>query len=233
MGHGAEVFPNLFHSVTTSRQAAATCGGCAWQLEPMCLAHSSDAAACAGLTQGCPVGEERDRVLRRLSADAVWVDVGDVCIGGTSQPITVADAAVRVRDRFVDRLPRPRPSSQPPNGALTNLPTVFASGQHAGLDSDDFTLLSMPVHVDARPAWTWDFGDGSTLQTTNAGGRYPDTDVAHMFRSPGSYYVAVRTRWEGTFTVDGLGPFDVTGGPVTQQAVLTVTVRDASARLVG
>lgn len=171
------------------------------------------------------------RVLRRIGAGA-WEYVGDVCVGGEHRPVSVADAGARVRDRFLDRLPAPDPSFQPPGGALTNLPTVFASGQREGEQSDDFTLVGLPVHVVASPSWTWRFGDGASLTTTKAGGAYPDTSVTHTYRAAGDVRVRVESAWTGTYTIDGLGPFEVTGGPVTQAATLDVAVREAGGQLV-
>lgn len=171
-------------------------------------------------------------VFRRLSDGAPWEDVGDVCVGESHRPVTVAEAAARVRDRFVDLLPRPAPSYQPPNGALVNLPAVFASGQRDGVMRDDFTLFDLDVRVDAHPSWTWEFGDGTTLRTESAGGRYPDTSVSHTYREAGRLRVSVAASWTGTFTIDGLGPFAVEGGPVTQESGLWLDVREAGGRLV-
>ena len=138
-----------------------------------------------------------------------------------------------MRDRFVDRLPQPEPTYQPRGGALVNLPAVFDSGQRAGERTEEFTLLGMPVTVLARPSWQWDFGDGATTTTSKSGGRYPNTDVAHTYRRAGSRTVTVRAAWTGTFTIDGLGPFAVDGGPVNQSATLDVEVREAGGQLVG
>lgn len=181
----------------------------------------------------CPGGQVRMIVFRKLDPVAVWMSVGEVCVGGNSRPVAVADVGARVRDRFVDLLPKPAPSYQPSEGALVNLPTIFASGQREGVEHDEFELFGMAVHVDAQPSWRWDFGDGDVERTTKAGGRYPDTSVAHTYTGAGARTVTVHASWSGTFTVDGLGPFEVAGGPVTQNATLDVVVREAGGRLVG
>ncbi len=173
------------------------------------------------------------RVLRRVPPATTWDYVGDVCVGGGSRPVAVADVARGVRDRFVDLLPRPDPSYQPPNGALANLPAVFASGQREGVERDSFQLFGLPVRVEAHPSWTWDFGDDERVTTTKAGGAYPDMSVAHTYRRAGPRTVTVATAWTGTFTVDGLGPFEVTGGPVNQEATLALVVHEAGGQLVG
>ena len=214
-----------------SRAAAAACEGCEWQTVSVCVGGGVD-GVCVGSQQGCPDGQYRMRVLRRVPPATAWDHVGNLCVGGASRPVAVAEVGARVRDRFVDLLPPPKPSFQPPDGALVNLPTVFASGQREGERADEFELLGFPVQVVAQPSWTWDFGDGGALTTTEAGGRYPDMSVRHTYREAGQRRVTVTSSWTGTFTVDGLGPFAVTGGPVTQAADLEVTVREAAGQLV-
>jgi hypothetical protein len=234
VGRGGLILPVSFVSETTTRGDAAVCATCEWMLVPMCSHSEVPDSVCAGATAGCPPEQLRERVLRRAAPGGAWQRVGLVCVGGDSRPVLVADVAEQVRDRFVDRLPRPEPRFQPAEGGLTNLPVVFRSGQRDGVRSDDFELLGLPVQVDASPRWTWRWGDGSPpLRTTDAGSRWPDTEVSHRYTAAGRYGVTVVAAWSGTFTVDGLGPFDVEGGPVTQEAELDVVVRDAPAELVG
>jgi hypothetical protein len=232
VGTGRLVLPPTFTSDRTSRDDAAACGTCSWRTQPVCVSEPSQGLPCLASLGGCPGGQYRVSILRRLEPGAQWEDVGQVCVGPGSRPVLVSEAADRVRDRFVDRLPPPHPSYQPADGAIVNLPTIFASGQRGGADSDDFDLLGMPVHVDAKPSWLWDFGDGTTLRTDKAGGRYPDKSVTHTYEREGTAHVTVSSSWLGTFTVDGLGPFDVAGGAVTQDAAITVTVRSAAGQLV-
>jgi hypothetical protein len=233
VGHGAMILPTSFAPIGMSRSSASTCVDCEWALAPLCVAGPDPGTICAGATVGCAPEELRMRILVRRGGGS-WENAGVMCVGEGSRPVPVADFSDEVRDRFVDRLPQPRPSFQPDSGGLTNLPVVFASGQRAGVRTDDFDLLGYPVTVRARPSWEWTWGDGSPrLRTDDAGGRWPDVDVSHRFTAPGRYAVSVEASWAGTFTVDGLGPFDVEGGPVTQAADLDVLVRDAPAELVG
>ena len=45
--------------------------------------------------------------------------------------------------------------------------------------------------------------------------------------------VTVTTTWDGTFTVDDLGPFDITGTAVTQVSPpMDVPIREAQGQLV-
>lgn len=230
VGRGGLLLPPSYTGGQSGRIAAATCVGCEWQIRSSCV-NGAEENGCVGATLGCPPGELRMRVMRRVAPATEWVYVGTVCVGDGSRPVPVAEVGQRVRDRFVDLLPPPRPSYQPGSGALVNLPAVFDSGQDEGVDREEFRLFSMPVHVEARPSWFWDFGDGATERTTESGGRYPDTSVSHTYTRAGERTVTVEASWTGTFTVDGLGPFAVTGGPVTQQETLDVVVRESGARL--
>jgi PKD repeat protein len=72
---------------------------------------------------------------------------------------------------------------------VDNLPApAFAATSHACDSLTIFKDLSLPgsLQIDS---WTWDFGDGSPLNTIHAPG-YGDT--YHAYSSPGSYIVALK-----------------------------------------
>lgn len=137
-----------------------------------------------------------------------------------------------VRDRFRRLVPLLRPSAEPPGGGLVNLPVVLASGQPSSIGRPRFVLAGRVVELAATTTWVWSFADGERLVTTRPGGRWPDMSVAHAFGRPGRYAVRVTSTWTAQFWVDGAGPFDVGGPPVTQVAVLPLLVRAAAAVLV-
>jgi hypothetical protein len=58
------------------------------------------------------------------------------------------------------------------------------------------TLLGTPVTVYPQVEdYTWDFGDGTSLTTTDPGAAYPNGTVSHVYRTPGRYEVTVTVRW--------------------------------------
>jgi hypothetical protein len=129
-------------------------------------------------------------------------------------------------------LPSLDPSFQPAAGGLVNLPVLLAAGQPTAFRADGIRLGPFDVDLQASPIWRWDFGDGAQLETTSAGGPWPDDSVAHTYRQGAvSLPVTVTTMWQGTFTVDGLGPYPIAGPPVSQQATVALPVRGARARL--
>jgi hypothetical protein len=122
---------------------------------------------------------------------------------------------------------------QPKGGTLIGLPAVFASGQPARLGERTFTLVGFEIVLDGRASWTWDFGDGDGLTTTEPGGSWPDVTISHPYPQSGAYPVSVTSTWDAWFTVDGLGPWPVGGEPVTQTSdPLLVPVVEARAELV-
>lgn len=233
VGNGSLLLPHSFVPEEVTRQQASTCGDCEWRIVPMCASGADPDRICDAATIGCPSEQLRMRVLVRRSGGP-WEQAGTTCIGEGSRPVPVADVAARVRDVFVEALPPPRPRYQPADGGLTNLPVIARSGQPGGRHTEEHELLGYPVEVTAQPSWTWRWGDGGPpLRTTDPGSRWPDTAVSHRYDAPGEYAATVQASWSATFTVDGLGPFEVDGGPVTQEQAFTIVVRDAPAELVG
>ena len=57
--------------------------------------------------------------------------------------------------------------------------------------------------------------------------------VTHTYRRPGSKVVTIKTTWEAEYSVNGVGPFPVSGDPVEQIATLRVPVKEARAVLIG
>ena len=207
------------------------CEGCRWALVPMCKGGGLGNGACGPAARACPPGERRLEVFLRRPGESEFSPVGLVCLS-PSGPVTVSDVGERLHDVVVVEVPELRPSYQPEGSTLVSLPTLFASGQPARLDARRFELVGFAVVLEGRATWVWSFGDGEELVTREPGGRYPDRSVAHVYRRPGSFPVAVTAVWEGWFTVDGLGPFAVGGPPVSQTGLLQVEVEEARAVLV-
>jgi hypothetical protein len=214
------------------RQRAASCAGCEWRITSYCTRLEFDAGGCNGSHDGCPAGMLRVRVWLR-ETPGIWQQVGTACLGDRP-PVTVEEIGGAVRGDAVALLPVLRAGAQPADGALVGLPTVFRTGQPAaGLVGADLSVLGLDVVLDAQARWLWSWGDGSAEWTSRPGGRYPDLSVAHTFRRAGSADVEVVAVWRAVFSVEGLGPFEVPGDPLTQDGRLRVEVREARAVLVG
>ncbi len=234
VGTGGLILPgSSYDGDADARRTAASCNECRWRLQPRCLYNNGadDDAVCGAAAATCPVGQLRYRVFLYTPEDPEYREVGSVCLGAGGVT-TTNEMGARVRDAFIDLLPKPDPSYQPKGGDIVNLPAVFDSGQPSVFGPRTFTLLDEPVDVTASATWSWDFGDGGGLDTASPGGAWPDTSVSHVYRTAITRSVHVTTTWTGEFTLDGLGPFLVGGAPITQQATLRVPVRDAHTVLV-
>ena len=144
-------------------------------------------------------------------------------------PTTPDEAVPAVRDKFQELMPDQDPSRQPGGRAVVNLPVIFAAGQATTLDDDTFDLGPYEVVLDVTPTWSWDFDDGGEPETYEVpGGAWPNDDVAHTYTRVGDREVVLTTEWTGTFTVDDIGPFDITGEAITQVSEpMALPVREA------
>ena len=231
IGNGALLLPGDFTGDTSLRRGAAECIDCSWRRRPACLDAATD-TLCQGAAVSCPPGEIRYQVLLLRPPATSYVVIGTVCRGPDEQLRSPDDVGRLLTGVFVDYLPRARPTYQPANGALVNLPAIFSSGEPGRIGPLNRQIVGYRVAVVATAQWRWAFGDGGRLITTRAGGPYPDMSVAHTYATSGAQRVRLSSSWAGTFTVDGLGPFAVGGGPVVLRSQLPVQVRPAGAVLI-
>lgn len=225
VGSGGLILPGAFSRDT--RESVARCVDCRWRLRDPCADHDE---TCRFTPLPCP---DDHRVLETLwsrDAGATWQSLGLWCVGPQG-PRTVGSVGSRVVEELAEELPPGRPSVQPPRGIVAQLPTIWHA-QQPPLDAPMvMNLVGHRVEITATPRWSWDFGDGGRLETSQEGSRYPDFTVSHTYRKAGRYTVTCTTTWEATFTVDGLGPFPV-AEPITQEARRAIRVAEARARLV-
>lgn len=208
------------------------CANCEYMVSPSCQSDDAgELAACGNATSCSEPGQMRMRVYRREPPSTDWVLIGTVC-RGPSDPGDVPDISQLVREEALKLFPTAAPSYQPVSGAIVNLPTLFASGQPKRYTSNSFDLSGFTIVVSATPRWEWTFEPGITKSFDQPGGAYPDDSVAHTYRDTGDYAVHLTTSWTAEYTVNGEGPFPVPGPPITQDADLEVTVREARSVLV-
>jgi PKD domain len=213
-------------------QEAAHCDGCEWNVVPACrdTAGTGD-SNCIGAARLCaPAAIRMDLFLKR-NTWPTFRKVGEFC-EGPGDLLTPEALIPGVRDQFVRYLPALRPSFEPRTRGIVNLPVVFAAGEPASLGRRAFKLGAYQVDLEATATWHWDFGDGHAGDFASPGGPYPDTDVTHTYLRQQTCAVTVTTTWAGQFWVDGAGPFEVTGPPLTQAQTLVVPVKEARAVLV-
>jgi len=224
VGSGGLLLPGIFDA--TTRDSVARCAGCRWRLRDPC----GPSGGCLISPMPCPPDHRVLETLWSQDAGATWRPIGAWCVGPAG-PRTIAQVGHAVGEQVTASLQSLNPHVQPSRGILTQVPTLWHSGQQVPGAPLPLDVLDHRVEVMPVPRWTWNFGDGRTLHTDVAGSRFPDLLVSHIFRQSGRFQVTCTTRWTATFTVDGLGPFPV-AEEIQQRETRIVVVREARARLV-
>lgn len=152
----------------------------------------------------------------------------ETCIAPT---LDLAAAAARA---FSSMVIQPPPLEvQPPDGwTLVNVETItYTSDAPQELDT---VLLGVPVTIRAVPQqFTWDYGDGTVISTSDPGTAWPDHTVAHAYTVPGDTEISLTTTWRGQFRVAGEVEWrDVPGEATTLSTSGTITIYEARTRLV-
>ena len=106
-------------------------------------------------------------------------------------------------DRLIKLLPTPGLRYQPGYEPLVRMPVYFSSGLPESFNTV-VDVIGERVTVKLVPHFHYDFGDGTTLDTTNVGGFYPNQGVTHTYKQPGEYNVRVDIVWGGVFITKGL-----------------------------
>ena len=89
---------------------------------------------------------------------------------------------------------------QPEGPVLVNIDTIaYVDPAPQTLTT---TVLGTPIAFQVTAAtYTWDFGEDDPFTTTSPGHPWPDQDVAHPYRRPGTGQVTVTTTWQATYTL--------------------------------
>jgi len=141
-----------------------------------------------------------------------WVPLGGTtsCIYSTDPEDVLDRIAARIQHEF-ERRPVAagnltlQPSKHTLRGAHTN---VFAD---ASQQSFQLNMLGQDVVIRVEPiAYTWNYGDGSSLgPTTQPGGPLPkerlgeQTSTSHVYAKTGDYTVSLTTTFRGFYRVNG------------------------------
>jgi len=114
---------------------------------------------------------------------------GSADASSAATPAFIRNAEVR------QQLGSPAPRIQP--GRAISGKTAFLEIGGAGPRSFDMAdpLGGPGAHVDARPTYRVDWGDGTVIETSSNGGPWPHGDVTHVYQRSGHYDVIVTARW--------------------------------------
>jgi hypothetical protein len=194
---------------TSSTGASSTdnCKGCTYRWVGVC----DPALGNSGCANACPAGFALESlVITNPALPAPIVGATQCRSPSGATPAQVQQAA---SDRFSQLLTTAHPSQQPANGGIVNLPTLFATNTPPTQTFNE-TLLGVQVTLNVDASWTWDFGDGAALTTTDAGGMYPMTSLSHTYLAAGRNTVNLTTNWTGTYSMAGGPPIVIPGGAI-------------------
>ncbi|WP_433015458.1 PKD domain-containing protein [Kribbella sp. CA-294648] len=123
--------------------------------------------------------------------------------------------------------PKLRVKVQPAGRTLINLETIVYTDE-SKISTATVTLLGFPVLVEATPtSYTWNFGDGTSMNTTTPGRPYPAKDITHKYMKKGGVHLTLTTHYVARFNVAGTGWQYIAGTvPITGPAT-ALQVREA------
>jgi hypothetical protein len=137
-------------------------------------------------------------------------------------------ASSSLSDRLIKLLPAGDINFQPENDALVNLPVYFWT-QTPQRFSAVVPILDLIVYVNLYSTFTWSFGDGKVITTTNQGASFPLGQITNTYRSNGDYPVNLSITWRGTFSVNGVTT-PISGNAITQSITRQISVVNAVGR---
>ena len=220
---GAVLLDHSFTGGTDRRVWATTCSACEWVLTDPCLVNGPNGRPliCGITNNPCPVGSLYQRVWFRDGPTMAWDPIGLTCTKTTTlTPVRNVQSLVSFRDVPVPSL---RPTAQPSGRAFAGLPVWFSSNQPRVVKAT-VNVLGWDVDVQAAPTWSWTFGDGAMLSTTDPGGRYPVGSVHHLYRTQGKVRASVVSLWGAEWSVQDL-PARPVDGSLTQIAGINLNIR--------
>jgi hypothetical protein len=113
-----------------------------------------------------------------------------------------ATAATSIADRLTKLLPTGGVAYQPAYEPLVHVPVVFWCDLPK-IFSTRFNIVGEVVDVTLRPSFSWSFGDGSVMQSTDPGAPYPAGSIQHAYLKEGTYLVTLLATWGGTWSNQG------------------------------
>ena len=143
----------------------------------------------------------------------------------TPQPPVTQSASLN--DRLIKALPTAGIAYQPEYEPLVDVP-VFMWTDLPTSFMTQVKIVGEIVDVALRPSFTWSFGDGTFLSTTDVGGQFPDGKIKHTYSNPGTYLITLISTWNGTYTHNA--QTRAITGTVKTTSIVTITVVNSPTR---
>jgi hypothetical protein len=115
----------------------------------------------------------------------------------TPQPPVTQSASLT--DRLIKSLPTAGIAYQPEYEPLVGVPVYMWTDLPSSFMTQ-VKIVGEIVDVALRPSFTWSFGDGTFLSTTDLGAPFPNGKIQHTYSQPGTYVITLISTWNGTYT---------------------------------
>lgn len=136
-------------------------------------------------------------------------------------------SATSLSDKLVEILPTAGIAYSPSFQPLIKVPVFFWSDIPEEI-TKKIEIVGEAVTVKLRPTFLWHYGDGVVFMTRKVGAPYPEGEIQHTYSNPGHYLIQLITRWEGSFTIDGVSA--QIPGKIDTVSILPITVVAAPTR---
>lgn len=229
---GELLLDETFNGSYESQKQAETCQGCRWIIAKICYLEDDVGSikGCSGDAESCvrPDGEigKRLRVWRKLGDDEPWLAVGVICLA-PSGPVTPSTINFKITEVTSEYLPKLTPSTQPLNHVLVNTDIFFISNQNRNFGPKYLVITGIPITLNASAIWTWDFGDGTVIQTANTGSGYPYGEIKHTYKSKGLKTITVTTTWQAKWSTKNNLDLPVLGKNLVQKTTFNLLAHEA------
>ena len=229
---GELLLDETFNGSYESQKQAETCQGCRWIIAKICYLEDEVGSikGCSGAAESCvrPDGEigKKLRVWRKLGEDEPWLSVGLICLA-PSGPVTPSTVNFKITEVTNEYLPKLIPSTQPINHVLVNTEIFFMSNQNRNFGPKNLVITGIPITLNASAIWTWDFGDGTVLQTSNTGAGYPYGEIKHIFNTKGLKTISVTTTWQAKWSTKNNLEIPVLGKNLVQKTTFNLQAHEA------
>lgn len=116
--------------------------------------------------------------------------------------------ATSLTDQVRELLPGGIIEFQPKIGALRGEPVNFLTSVPNRFQAT-IVVLDIPIRIDLRANYRWQFGDGGFLETLESGAPYPVGRIRHTYKNAGTNLVSLFVIWRGRWSAGGIsGPIE-------------------------
>lgn len=119
-------------------------------------------------------------------------------------------SGLELADQVKKLLPSGTIITQPTSAGLLREPVNFMTTVPPSFQTV-IVVLEVPILINLKARYEWEFGDGESHLTTLPGAPYPVMLINHRYLQPGDYEVELRVLWSGTWRAGALfGPISGT-----------------------